>query len=276
MRRTLLFLAGLVLASPADQSVAQPRRVHPTAENAALAEANAHARRQPDTFQDATTLYAYQSGALYQLDANPNYVTALLLEPGERLTTIAAGDTSRWQVTEASAEGESQARTIVLVKPQAAGLRTNIVLATDRRTYLIEAVSHAGEVYTPQVAWTYAPAAAASAPGTSIDALNLSYRIRTVRGRQPAWMPSRVFDDGQRTWVEFPEASAAADLPPLFVITADGAELVNYRIQGRRYMVDRIFDVAELRLGSHAQTVVRLERNPVDPPRRAPHHGGRP
>lgn len=42
--------------------------------------------------------------------------------------------------------------TLVMVKPQATGLRTNIVLVTNRRAYLIEAVSAAGDGYAAQVA----------------------------------------------------------------------------------------------------------------------------
>ena len=49
-------------------------------------------------------------------------------------------------------------------------------------------------------------------------------------------------------------------MPPLFVITNEGAELTNYRVVGSRYMVDRLFDTAELRLGTHAPIVVRIER----------------
>src|SRR5262249_36773754 len=91
------------------------------------------------------------------------------------------------------------------------------------------------------------------------------YRLRTVRGSKPRWMPVRVFDDGRRTWIEFSPDIAATDMPPLFVITADGAELVNYRVQGARYMIDRVFDTAELRLGARAQTIVRIGRGPHDP-----------
>jgi type IV secretion system protein VirB9 len=40
-------------------------------------------------------------------------------------------------------------------------------------------------------------------------------------------------------------------MPPLFVVGADGSsELVNYRVQGRYMVVDRLFSVAELRLGT--------------------------
>jgi len=69
-----------------------------------------------------------------------------------------------------------------------------------------------------------------------------------------------VFDDGRRTWIEFPAGVIASDMPPLFVITGEGAEITNYRVQGQRYVVDRLFDRAELRLGARSPIVVRIDR----------------
>lgn len=238
-----------------------------------LAAANGAARQSPavSAFEEARQIYAYRPGALYEVYTSPNYVTTVLLEPGESLNTIAAGDTSRWMVTQADAEEQIEGRTVVLIKPQAANLRTNVVLITDRRSYLIEAVSQAGSTYSAQIAWTY-PEEARLEGAAAIDTINLNYRIRTTRGRTPVWAPTRVFDDGRRTWIEFAPEVVASDLPPLFVVTGEGAELVNYRVlagpSGRRYMLDRVFDVAELRLGTRNQIVVRLERNPVNAPRR--------
>lgn len=228
-----------------------------------LAEANTAARQRPtpDAFNQARHIFSYQPGALFELYTNPNYVSTILLEPGETLNDIAAGDTSRWMVTEAMAETESDPRTIVLVKPQSNGLRTNIVLITDRRTYLIEAVSQAGTTYAAQVAWSYPQTSGGGAGAIPIiDRLNFAYRVRTVRGRTPVWTPSRVFDDGRRTWIEFAAGVAAADMPPLFIITGEGAEITNYRVQGQRYVVDRIFERAELRFGTRAPVIVRIDR----------------
>ena len=238
----------------------------------AVAAANGAARQHPGQggFVEARHVYTYAPGALYELYTNPNFISTILLEPGETLNDVAAGDTSRWMVTEATAETEQDGRTIVLVKPQATGLRTNIVLITDRRTYLVEAISQAGEAYSAQIAWCY-PDTATAGRAASIARLNFDYRIRTVRGRSPKWTPVRVFDDGRRTWIEMPANVIASDMPPLFVITPEGAELVNYRVQGTRYMVDRVFDVAELRLGTRSPIVVRVERAAVrvaDHPRR--------
>lgn len=254
-----------VEAAPAPQPVAPPprqRRGRAPAPLQVLAEANTAARQRPtaDAFNQARHVFAYQPGALYELYTNPNYVSTILLEPGETLSDIAAGDTTRWMVTETTGEAENEPRTIVLVKPQATGLRTNIVLITDRRTYLIEAVAQAGSAYAAQVAWSYPQNASASASVPSIDRLNFAYRVRTVRGREPVWTPARVFDDGRKTWIEFPPGVAAADMPPLFVITGEGAEITNYRVQGQRMIVDRLFDRAELRLGARAPIIVRIDR----------------
>lgn len=234
-----------------------------------LAAANGAARQRPDrdSFAQARQIYTYAPGAIYELYANPNFISAILLEPGETLNDVAAGDTARWMVAEAQAEAEVDGRTIVLVKPQAANLRTNIVLVTSRRTYTIEAVAQSGQTYSTEIAWCYPERAA---PSANVNDLNFSYRIRTTRGSRPAWLPTRVFDDGRRTWIEMPPQASSTDLPPLFVITGEGAELVNYRLQGDRYRVDRVFDVAELRLGTRSPIIVRLERerNEAPPARR--------
>jgi len=240
-----------------------------------LARANEAARQRPETtsFTQARQIYTYAPGAIYELYTSPSFISAILLEPGETLGDVAAGDTSRWMVQETSAETGIDGRTIVLVKPQTTGLRTNIVLVTDRRTYTIEAIAQAGSAYSAQIAWCYP--AEEEARMASVDQLHFGYRVRSTRGGRPNWMPTRVFDDGRRTWIEMPEAVASSDLPPLFVITGEGAELVNYRVQGRRYMVDRIFDVAELRLGTRSPTIVRIEREGATTQRRPVRLGGR-
>jgi type IV secretion system protein VirB9 len=232
-----------------------------------IAKANAAARKHPAPagFVDAAQIYAYAPGALYELYAAPAYISTILLEAGETVTDIAAGDTARWMVSQSSAGARHDARTLVLVKPIGVNIRTNIVIVTDRRAYLIEAIAAAGRTYSAQIAWTYpadkaVAAASLRGPGSSA-ALNTNYRIRTLRGAaKPRWTPVAVSDDGRRTWVEFAEDVVAADMPPLFVRTGEGVEIVNYRVQGHRFEIDRLFDVAELRLGVKAPVIVRLER----------------
>jgi type IV secretory pathway VirB9-like protein len=82
-----------------------------------------------------------------------------------------------------------------------------------------------------------------------------------VKGRAPSWQPVRVFDDGVKTYIEFPPDLAVREAPPLFLLGADGqAELVNYRLLGRYVVVDRLIERAELRLGAKRQAIVRITR----------------
>ena len=278
--RSILFavLAAFTALSSQPAAAHERRRSEAVTQSTPLAEANEGSRRHPNdgAFEGARTIHVFENGALYELFANPSYVSAILLEPGETLNSVAAGDTSRWMVIEAEGGSNGQTRPIVLIKPQAAGLRTNVVLITDRRTYLVEAISQSGSVYSAELAWSYPDAAISNAPIPSPGALNFDYRVRVVRGARPAWTPVRVFDDGRQTWIDFAPGVAAGDMPPLFVVTAEGAELVNYRVEAQRYLVDRVFDVGELRLGTRAQTIVRIERYPNEPTRARRSHRGHP
>jgi P-type conjugative transfer protein TrbG len=97
------------------------------------------------------------------------------------------------------------------------------------------------------------------AEGVDVARLSFGYRIE---GDDPPWRPLRAFDDGSRVFIEFPPALGTGEAPPLFVRGEDGAsELVNYRVRGRYYVVDRLFSVAELRLGGRKQQVVRIVRD---------------
>ncbi len=238
---------------------------------AALAEANAEARRRPDpaNFTDATQIYDYASGAIYEVYGAPGFISTVLLEPGETIVTVAAGDTTRWMVEQAVGGDLVAARAMLLIKPTRNNIRTNIVLVTDRRTYAIEAIATSGQTYSAQTAWRYPANADHELAGrpTAVEALNFAYRIRTVRGFNPRWRPVRVFDDGRKTYIEFPPAMATSEAPPLFIIENGDAVLVNYRVSGGRYVIDRLFDIAELRLGDERPVIVRISRDNADAPR---------
>lgn len=96
------------------------------------------------------------------------------------------------------------------------------------------------------------------AAGLEIERLNFGYEIS---GDRPDWRPLRAFDDGRQTFIEFSPSLAVGEAPPLFLVGGKGeAQLVNYRVRGRYYVVDRLFDAAELRLGTKRQQVVRISR----------------
>jgi len=242
---------------------------------AAIKEGRAGAVVEPssDGFVNAVQIYPYTEGALYRLYASPGQVTDVALQPGENLVSVSAGDTVRWVVGDTASGSGSAARAHILVKPVAAGLRTNLMIATDRRTYHLELESTAS-TYMAALSWRYpqdelaglaarntiaaAEDAVTAGRGVSLETLNFDYR---VTGDTPDWKPVRVFDDGRQVFIQMPAGVSASELPPLFVLSSAGeAELVNYRVRGSYYIVDRLFGAAELRHGTKPQTVVRISK----------------
>lgn len=264
---------GADLAQAAAASAASPRAV--VAANAA-----AHMQAPPELVQGAAHRFTWTEGGLYQVYAAPGRVSDLVLQPGEQLAgpgPIAAGDTARWILGDTESGIGDQRRVHVLVKPTAAGLTTNLVINTDRRTYYVELRATTAS-YMASVAWLYPsdaliavrkpvapvppmPAASPPVAPPPLDPATLNFGYR-LDGDHPRWRPTQVFDDGARVVIVFPDSVSTGEMPPLFLLDAAGrAELVNYRLVGRRMVVDRLFDRAELRLGDkRSKRRVRITR----------------
>ena len=241
----------------------------------AIDEANRSAAVEPDatSFINAIQIYPYTIGALYQVYTAPEQVTDIALQPGEELTSVSAGDTVRWVLGDTVSGSGDASQTHILVKPIASGLKTNLIITTSKRTYHIEMTSYR-ETYMAAVSWRYPHEELVTARGNaarrqaqgrtvidrglSLDRINFRYEIK---GDEPHWRPLRAFDDGRKVYIQFPSRLDQGEAPPLFVVGRNGdSQLVNYRINGSYYIIDRLFAVAELRLGEDDQEVVRIER----------------
>ncbi len=245
------------------------RRQTPTAQVEA---ANRAALLEPqgDRFRDAVQVFPWTEGGIYRVYTAPGHLTDIALEPGETLIAVAAGDTVRWIVGDTTSGSGAARQVHILLKPSAAGLATNLVITTDRRIYRLEAEATARTAMAA-VSWTYPGNALLALSGCATDEgaeeptaggdrplFDFGYALK---GDNPGWRPIRVFDDGRKVFIEFPPGFARDEAPPLFARAADGAsELLNYRVRGRFYEVDRLFGEAELRLGGRKQQVVRIVR----------------
>lgn len=268
----LLPLPGQLKPIP-NAKTAPPENADP---HARVDQANGAARVQPTRagYLNAIQVYPWSDGALYQVYAAPGEITDITLEPGEQLVgsgPVAAGDTVRWIVGDTESGTGPTKRVHILVKPTRPDLVTNLIIDTDRRTYHLELRSDE-KTYMAAVSWLYAEdqlialrqqnaaadAATPIATGIDINALNFRY---SIEGDNPAWRPLRAFDDGRQVFIEFPAGIAQGEMPPLWIIGAEGdGQLVNYRVQGNHMIVDRLFAAAELKLGGKEQQTVRIVR----------------
>lgn len=242
-----------------------PKRVE-AANKAALAEPTSHG------YLNATQVYPFSEGTIYRLYAAPEQVTDIALQPGEVLNAVSAGDTVRWVVGDTVSGVGAARQAHVLVKPTGPGLRTNLVIMTDRRSYHL-ALESTDRTAMAAISWSYPEStliklhqqdgraeAVLPPPADNVPLGDLHFRY-VITGDNPPWRPVRAFDDGRKVYIEFPGRLDQGEAPPLFVVGPDGGgELVNYRVRGHHYIVDRLFAAAELRLGQKPQQVVRISR----------------
>ena len=73
--------------------------------------------------------------------------------------------------------------------------------------------------------------------------LNFAY---TVAGPNVPWKPIRAFDDGSHVYVQMPAGMKSSEAPALLINAGSGTQMVNYRVKGNYYVVDRLFSDAIL------------------------------
>lgn len=223
------------------------------------------------------TPVAGTNGAIkFQFGAQqPSIVCAVLqvcdvaLQPGEQVNSINLGDTARWAVEPAiTGSGPSEVQHLI-IKPLDVGLETSLIVTTNRRAYHLRLRSHRSE-YMPQVSFTYPEDALAKwdalqrretqertertipQTGEYLGDLAFNYDL----SGSASWKPVRVYNNGRKTIIEMPASMEQTEAPTLLVVRRDGgifrdAEtvMVNYRVQGNRYIVDTVFDQAILIAG---------------------------
>ncbi|MDT7858200.1 TrbG/VirB9 family P-type conjugative transfer protein [Rubrivirga sp. S365] len=215
------------------------------------------------------------------LAAAPLRASIIELEADEVVLGVVAGDTERFAI-EQTQTGAGGAVPLVVVKPLAYDVTTNLVISTDRRVYHVTLdaapsprAGRRGEnpqpryarhirFYYPDDALAASVAAAQAArpveperpPGdlASLDEIDFDYRV--VGDREITELVARVFDDGVHTYVQLdPERLRGGVVPVLYVQGPSGdREILNYAYSEGTYVADRTAGVFELALGTTVRT----------------------
>lgn len=233
---------------------------------------------KPQTGKDGSVKYLF-GATLPTLICSPLQICSIALQPGEVVNDIHVGDKVRWSVTPATQGTGANTTTFIIVKPNNAGLVTSLLVVTDRRTYTIKLAS-SQKSWIPVLsfdypdemdrAWqVYKEAQVKHINGTTMsngqNLANLDFDFK-VTGDNPAWKPQRVYTDGSKTYIQFPNSNFGGDAPALVALGKGGLfrsdkELINYRVIGDRYVVDKVIDRAALIQGVGRQQVkVTLSR----------------
>lgn len=215
----------------------------------AAAPVAAQVRPSPSDGDRRIQTMRYDPDQVVTLEAAPGFQLSVALLSGERIETIAVGDSSAWQLS-ASKRGD------YLFVKCLAPITTNATIITDARAYSFELVAGYGvdTAYIVRfVSGEQTQVAAAAQPALPA----YQYRLSGTT----AIRPSRVTVDGARTILEWPAGRA---LPAVFRIDEDHAEtLVNSIIEDGKIVVD----------GAPKKLVFRLDRHVAFATRALPRRG---
>lgn len=216
------------------------------------------------------------------LTCAPLRACVIELETGEVVMAVIAGDTERWLIDQAFT-GLGGDTPLVVIKPTAYDLTTNLVVSTDRRIYELTLDSppqpkkRRGQEQNPQALYTrrikfYYPddmvrtlaereaglrrAATETVPlNPDFNLENLNFNYHWSQSKGFPFQPEQVFDDGAHTYIKLP-ASARHDAAPVLFILDDGErQILNYTVRAvgehhHYYITDRAFRHGLLVLGT--------------------------
>ena len=216
------------------------------------------------------------------ITCRPLRMTDVALEPGEEIMGIHAGDTVRWQFSPSQSMKNGLAVAHIVVKPNQPGISTNLLVHTNRRTYNLDFTASDKAEYLRGVAFSYGDSNNLSYLFVNknsnsnnnkdnkkledelqetmgdVDFNGLYTQYTILNNSKVDWAPEAVFDDGNKTYIRMPFRFSET---PAFYIALDRKEtLTNFRVKGRYYVVDRLFDKAYLKIGAKRVVLVRKDK----------------
>ena len=136
-----------------------------------------------------------------------------------------------------------------------------MVINTTVRTYQLNLVS--GNFYNPVVTWQVDKKIGSSSGYSSvknyaaIDPMKLNFAYKFNKKDLP-WAPAKVFDDGIKTYIKMKPEVFSNVMPAFFILNEkDDVVLTNYRVIKGTYIIDRLFDKAQLVVGKEQITIKR-------------------
>lgn len=246
-------------------------------DDAAVAQAmvwQAGGKARPLMSSDGKIVFAYGQ-SMPKLTCSPLRACDVEMEPSEKVKKVILADGVNW--TWDAAESVERGKTVqhVVFQPKDRELESNVIITTDRRTYHIKLyspkvegayINRAGFYYPSELVSSWAnkmgieAEAKAKDEGSNVlpvavspQKLAFDYRV----DGDVDFKPLRVFNDGERVYMEMPDSLRNGENPVLLLKDEKDKEMVvNYRreVDGTtgtiHYVVDKLFSKAELRRGS--------------------------
>ena len=213
---------------------------------------------------NSTMIFRYSPNQLYKIYCRTGFLTDMAFAKGEKITFAGGGDTSGWSVSTTDVDGTPH----LYIKPVVESSSTNLIVTTTHHSYQI--ILNTSDWYNPMVRWTYdaeeqnanliqqqkdEKLVTGRMNVSSPDSLNFEYEISGSNDAD--FKPTMVFDDGQQTFIKFKRLGQKT---PVLFLRERGRktlDLVNYRIKDNCFIVDKVFNEAQLRMSDKDIITIR-------------------
>lgn len=211
--------------------------------------------------------FTYLPNKLYKVYCKVGFLTNIQLQPGEEITFVGGGDTTRWIVDKGLSGFGVNKRYHLYIKPLCNKITTNLVINTNLHIYNLQLIS--GDFFSPVISFIYPAEDGVGFITNDLDEMdslengsskkyNRNYKIlKTAIFNNPSWKPVAVYDDGKKTYIEMPKSMLNSEAPVLFIKNDGLLMMVNYRVKDNMYIVDRLFDEAEMKNGKERIIIKR-------------------
>ena len=240
----------------------------------AVTDSQKRATQKPENYQSGTFFYQFNENFVYEIYAQPYHLTDIQLQPGEVVigTPLLSEDESVWELTAGVAKEPGTGADIqhLFVKPTYSKQDSTLIIITDRRVYHFRLKSFS-DTHMAMVKFTYPleknvwAKKSENENGRSIEndflrtsnpeLLSFDYKIKYSRFKKPEFLPTRIYDDGQCTYIQVQELVLQKKLPVLF---NEKNEIVNYSVHKNVFVIPQLINKLTLRLGKEKVTIEKL------------------
>ena len=229
------------------------------------------ATQKPENYKSGTFFYQFNENFVFEVYAQPYHLTDIILESGEVVigTPLLSEDEAAWELTAGVAKDPYTGENIqhLFVKPAYSKLDSSLVIITNRRVYHFRLKSYS-DTHMAMVKFTYPESRNIWAKienetkGRSVENdylhvsnpefLSFDYILKYSNLKKPEFIPLRVYDDGQSTYIQVDEIVLQKKLPVLF---NEKNEIINYTVKKNVFVIPRLINKVTLRLGKEKVTV---------------------
>ncbi|MCM1322211.1 MAG: TrbG/VirB9 family P-type conjugative transfer protein [Bacteroides sp.] len=232
---------------------------------------------KPENYKDGTFYYTYNENFVYEIYAQPYHLTDIILEDGEVVlgNPLLSEDESVWELTANVAKNPATGDNIqhLFIKPAYSGLDSSFIVITDRRVYHMRIKSFK-DTHMAMVKFTYPNTKnvwarssndSAAANGVSIENdyitvtnpeyLSFDYKMK-YGFKKPEFLPQRVYDDGNKTYIVVDDIVLHKQLPLVF---NERNEIVNYAVKKNVFIIPRLINKIILRLENQKVTIEKKQ-----------------